>query len=87
MEKDEKSAGVVADVGKRAAEREGVLEIAPRIYRDYANEFRELARTSESDAQRATYLKAAHMWLDAATLFEYETGHFNSGREQQKPAA
>jgi hypothetical protein len=87
MEKDEISDVVVAEVSGRAADHEGVLEIAPRIYRDYANEFRELARTSESDAQRATYLKAAHMWLDAATLFEFETGHFKSGREQQKPAA
>ena len=36
---------------------EGLLCIAPQIYREYAAEFREMARTSESDQQRAFYLK------------------------------
>jgi hypothetical protein len=65
--------------------REEVLQIAPRIYREYVNEFRDLARASESEPQRAIYLKAAEMWFDAAMRFE--TGQFDSGREQQKPAA
>lgn len=75
--------------GGRAASaaREEVLEIAPRIYREYAGEFGELARTATSEPQRDVYLKAAQMWRDAATLFEFETGHFKSAREQQKPAA
>jgi hypothetical protein len=47
--------------------------------------FRELARKSESEPQRAMYLKAAQTWLDAATRFEFETGHYISGRAQ--PAA
>ena len=86
MEKDEKSAVLVTELPTRVAEHEGILGIAPRIYRDYANEFRELARTSGSDAQRALYLKASHMWLDAAARFEM--GDFNSGRAlPQKPAA
>ncbi|MGA7430742.1 MAG: hypothetical protein WBD33_17735 [Xanthobacteraceae bacterium] len=89
MEKDEISIGVAAEVRMRAAPaaREEVLQIAPRIYREYANEFKELSRKSESEPQRDMYLKAAQMWLDAATLFEFETGYFNSGREQQKSAA
>jgi hypothetical protein len=89
MEKDEISIGVAADVRARAAPaaREEVLQIAPRIYREYANEFKELSRKSESEPQRDIYLKAAQMWLDAATLFEFETGYFGSGRELQKSAA
>ncbi|MGB7039954.1 MAG: hypothetical protein WBD83_10085 [Xanthobacteraceae bacterium] len=81
--------GVAAEVRARAAPpaREEVLQIAPRIYREYANEFKELSRKSESEPQRDIYLKAAQMWLDAAILFEFETGYFNSGREQQKSAA
>lgn len=49
------------------------------VYRAYAKNFRELARASESEPQRDMYLKAAQMWLDAATRFEFETGHFISG--------
>lgn len=78
MEKDEISIGVAT---------EEVLQIAPRIYREYANDFKELAGASESEAQRDVYLKAAQVWLEAATIFEFESGCFNSGREQQKPAA
>jgi hypothetical protein len=87
MEKDETSIGVAAEVSRQAAApgaREEVLQIAPRIYREYAKSFRELARTSESEPQRYMFLKAAQMWLDAATRFEFETGHY--AREQQ-PAA
>jgi hypothetical protein len=89
MEKDEISVGVAAEVrtGAAPAAREEVLQIAPRIYREYANEFKELSLKSESEPQRDIYLKAAQMWLDAATLFEFETGHFNSGRGQSQPAA
>ncbi|MGB6799363.1 MAG: hypothetical protein WBE48_23060 [Xanthobacteraceae bacterium] len=89
MEKYEIFIDVAAEVRTRAAPpaREEVLQIAPRIYREYANEFKELSRKSESERQRDIYLKAAQMWLDAAILFEFETGYFNSGREQQKSAA
>jgi hypothetical protein len=90
MEKDEISIRVAAEVSRQAAApeaRQEVLQIAPRIYREYAKNFRELALTSESEPQRDIYLKAAQMWLDAATLFEFETGHFNSGRGQPQPAA
>jgi hypothetical protein len=88
MERDETSIGVAAEVSRETAvpgAREEVLQIAPRIYREYAKNFKELARTSESEPQRDIYLKAAQMWLDAATRFEFETGH--SGRGQQQPAA
>jgi hypothetical protein len=66
---------------------EGVLEIAPRIYREYASEFGALARVATDDSQRDMYLKTAQMWHDAAKLFEFETGHFRAAGEQQKPAA
>jgi hypothetical protein len=66
---------------------EGILEIAPRIYREYASDFGDLARAATSDSQRDIYLKTAQMWNDAAKLFEFETGHFKPAREQQKPAA
>jgi hypothetical protein len=87
MGNDELSIGVPASGRAAPAAREEVLEIAPRIYREYANEFKELARTSERESQRDIYLQAAQMWLDAATLFEFDTGRFGSGREQQQPAA
>jgi len=89
MEKDEISVGVAAEVCTRAAPaaREEVLQIAPRIYREYANEFKELSLKSESEPQRDIYSKAAQMWLDAATLFEFETGYFGSGRDCKKSAA
>jgi hypothetical protein len=86
MANDEPSIGGAAEVSRQAAApvaREDVLQIAPRVYREYAKNFKELARTSESDAQRAIYLKAAQMWLDAATQFEFQT----SQREQKHPAA
>jgi len=89
MEKDQISIGVAAEVSRQPAApgaREEVLQIALRIYREYAKDFRELACTSDTEPQRAIYLKAAQMWLDAATRFEFETGHFVSGRAQQ-PAA
>jgi hypothetical protein len=60
MEKDETSVGVAAEVRGQAAApgaREKVLQIAPRIYREYANDFGELARSSESEPQRAIYLR------------------------------
>ncbi len=90
MQGDEKSIDAAAEVSNKLAEHPGVseelLRIAPRIYREYADEFRELARTSESDHQRSLYLKAAHVWLDAATRFEM--GAFNSEHGSlQKPAA
>ena len=47
----------------------GVLSIAPMIYREYAAELRELARTATSDS-RALYLKMANTWIYAAVRFE-----------------
>ena len=87
MEKDDKSIGVGASARADDPAREEVLEIAPRIYREYASEFRKSARETMSDAQREIYLKAAQMWHEAAQLFEIETGQLKSGRERQKPAA
>jgi hypothetical protein len=87
METDQKSIGVAATGRAALATREEVLDVAPRIYREYASEFSKLAREATSESQRDIYLKAAQMWQDAAKLFEFETSHFKSGRGQQKPAA
>jgi hypothetical protein len=85
---DETSIDFAANGRATAPAREGVLEIAPRIYREYASEFRKSAREAMSDSQREIYLKAAQMWHEAAQLFELETGQLKSGRRKQhKPAA
>ena len=42
---------------------------APAIYREYAAELRELARTAANDS-RALYLKMANTWTYAAVRFE-----------------
>ena len=47
----------------------GVLSIPPMIYREYAAELRELARTA-TDSSRALYLKMANTWAFAAVRFE-----------------
>jgi hypothetical protein len=47
----------------------GVLSIAPAIYREYAAELRELARTAANDS-RTLYLKMANTWTYAAVRFE-----------------
>jgi hypothetical protein len=46
-----------------------VLSIPPLIYREYAAEFRELARTANAES-RALYLKMANSWTYAAIRFE-----------------
>ena len=48
----------------------GVLSIPPLIYREYAAELRELARTATSNSSRALYLKMANAWTYAAVRFE-----------------
>jgi hypothetical protein len=48
----------------------GVLSISPRMYRQYAAQYRELARTATNGAQRAMYLKMATTWIHTAIRFE-----------------
>ena len=48
----------------------GVLSIPPLIYREYAAELRELARTAATNSSRALYLKMANTWACAAVRFE-----------------
>jgi hypothetical protein len=79
MGNNELSIGVAASGRAIPPAREEVLDIAPRIYREYASEFGELARRAISESQRDIYLKTAQMWHDAAKLFEFETGHFRPG--------
>ena len=48
----------------------GVLSLPPQIYREYAAELRELARTAATSSSRALYLKMANTWAYAAVRFE-----------------
>lgn len=47
-----------------------VLSISPSIYREYADEYKKLARSAFDELQRALYLKMASMWEHAALRFE-----------------
>jgi hypothetical protein len=58
-----------AGATSRDAATSGVLSIPPAIYREYAAELRELARTAPDDS-RALYLKMANTWAYAAVRFE-----------------
>jgi hypothetical protein len=52
------------------ATKSSILSISPPMYREYANEYKELARSTSDDLQRALYLKMASMWEHAALRFE-----------------
>jgi hypothetical protein len=47
-----------------------VLSISPAMYREYADEYKKLARLTSDGAQRVLYLKTATMWEHAALRFE-----------------
>ena len=47
-----------------------VLSIPPSIYREYADEYEKLARSTSDGPQRVLYLKMANMWEHAAIRFE-----------------
>jgi hypothetical protein len=47
-----------------------VLLIPPSIYREYADEYKKLARSTSDGPQRVLYLKMANMWEHAALRFE-----------------
>ena len=49
---------------------DGVLSIPPLIYREYAAEYKELARNAADVRQRTIYLKMANTWTFAAIRFE-----------------
>jgi hypothetical protein len=57
-------------MSSRDAATNGVLSIPPLIYREYAAEYKELARTATNSPQRALYLKMANTWRYAAVRFE-----------------
>jgi hypothetical protein len=61
-------AGDNTDESKRSPGE--VLSIAPRMYREYAAEYKQLARTATNERQRATYLKMANTWILTAIRFE-----------------
>jgi hypothetical protein len=47
-----------------------LLSISPSIYREYADQYKKLARSAFDEPQRALYLKMASMWQHAALRFE-----------------
>ena len=52
------------------SEASGLLSIPPRIYREFADEYKKLAQTTSDTFQRALYLKMASTWEHAAIRFE-----------------
>jgi hypothetical protein len=48
----------------------GLLSIAPRIYREFADDYKKPARTTTDIFQRELYLKMASTWVHAAIRFE-----------------
>jgi hypothetical protein len=59
-----------SSVNSTGAAANGVLSIPPLIYREYAVEYQELARTAANELERAIYLKMANTWIYAAVRFE-----------------
>ena len=62
----------------------GVLSILRLMYREYADEYKKLARTTSDELQRALYLKMINIWEHAAIRFEsgLETSGLTSERDQ-----
>jgi hypothetical protein len=50
--------------------RSNILSVSPAMYREYADEYKELAQSTSDSLQRALYLKMASMWEHAAIRFE-----------------
>jgi len=73
-----------SSVNSTGAAANGVLSIPPLIYREYAVEYQELARTAANELERAIYLKMANTWIYAAVRFEsgLETNGLTSDRGQ-----
>jgi hypothetical protein len=61
-----------------------ILSISPSMYREYAEEYKKLARSAFDEPQRALYFKMANMWEHAALRFEngYETKWHTSERDE-----
>jgi len=60
--------------------KSAILTIPPSIYREYAGEYKELARSTSDELLRPLYLKMAIMWEHAAIRFE--NGGLTSERDQ-----
>jgi len=52
------------------SEASELLSIPPRIYREFADEYKKLAQTTSDTYQRELYLKMASTWKHAAIRFE-----------------
>ena len=74
---------LVNSIGPEAG---GILSVPPRIYREFADEYKKLARTTTDEFQRALYLKMASTWEHAAIRFEsgVETSGLTSERGPTK---
>ena len=51
-------------------EASGLLSVPPRIYREFADDYKNMAQTTTDEFQRALYLKMASTWTHAAIRFE-----------------
>jgi hypothetical protein len=60
----------ISAVGPVGPEAGGLLSIPPRIYREFADDYKKLARTTTDIFQRELYLKVASAWVHAAIRFE-----------------
>jgi hypothetical protein len=97
LEKAEKAAGEIEELARSLQEAPGgenakglaappadggILSISPRMYREYADEWKVLARAATSDPARELCLKMANIWLHVAIRFEsgFEVSDENSER-------
>jgi hypothetical protein len=57
-------------LNERSSMKSNLFSIAPSIYREYADEYKKLARSTSDELQRALYFKMAIMWEQSAVRFE-----------------
>jgi hypothetical protein len=61
---------VIRLLSEHGSMKSSLLSISPSMYRQYADEYRELARSTSDGLQRVLYSKMAIMWEHAAIRFE-----------------
>ena len=97
LEKAKKAVAEIEELARSLQEaparESGLLSISPRQYREYADEWKELARTASNGQQLALCMKMASIWLNAAIQFEAgleasapnsELGPIEDERDQEK---
>jgi len=80
LEKDQDGSAKIEELvpSLQQAPANDLLSIAPRQYREYADEWKRLARAASDIQQRAYCLKTANMWLYAAIRYEAGLGASDS---------